>query len=189
MTTYKGYKSYVDNVLPELKSDLPRHLEGQSPKTLFITCSDSRIMPNQLTDTKHGELFVIRNAGNSIPASTDSTNIADGDAATLEYAVKALQVEEIVVCGHTNCGAMGALKSGVDDSLRFIKKYLGRFSELKLQAKDDWSTQNYIEENVRFQIQNIKSYDFVQEAIETQGLKILGWIYQLEDGEVSIISE
>jgi len=188
MTAYKGYKSYLEGVLPKIQSDLPKHVEGQSPKTLFITCSDSRIMPNQLTDTNHGELFVIRNAGNSIPAANDETNVADGDAATLEYAVKALQVEEIVVCGHTKCGAMGALQSGVDDSLKFIQKYLGRFSDLKLKAKDDWTTQSYIEENVRFQIENIKSYDFVQEAITAGKLEVHGWIYQLEDGEVQVIS-
>ena len=83
---------------------------------------------------------------------------------------------------------MGALQSGVDDSLKFIQKYLGRFSDLKLKAKEDWTTQSYIEENVRFQIENIKSYDFVQEAIAANKLKVHGWIYQLEDGEVEVIS-
>lgn len=188
MSAFDGYNKYRENVLPSIQDGLAGIEKGQSPKTLFITCSDSRIMPNQLTDTKHGELFVIRNAGNSIPAATDAANVADGDAATLEYAVKALQVEEIIVCGHTHCGAMGALQSGVDDSLKFIQKYLGRFSELKLKAKEEWSTQNYIDENVHYQIANIKSYDFVQEAIAAGKLKVSGWVYQLENGQVEVIA-
>lgn len=186
MSAWDGYKNYKDSVLPEVKNSLVGIEKGQSPKTLFITCSDSRIMPNQLTNTKHGELFVIRNAGNSIPSAAQAADAHDADAATLEYAVKALAVEEIIVCGHSHCGAMGALKSGVDDSLEFIQKYLGRFSELKLKSAD-WAVDQLIVENVKAQIENIKSYDFVAGAISDNKLKVSGWLYHLETGEVQTI--
>lgn len=188
MSAKQGYENYRKNTLPSIQEGLRGIEKGQSPKTLFITCSDSRIMPNQLTDTKHGELFVIRNAGNSIPSVDQAKNTQDADAATLEYAVKALAVEEIIVCGHTHCGAMGALEAGVDDSLPFIQKYLGRFDQLKLKAKEDWKTHDYIIENIKTQMGNINSYSFVQEAVSSGKLKVSGWLYQLENGEVEIIS-
>ena len=186
MSALNGYNNYKSKVLPEIKSKLDGIEKGQSPKTLFITCSDSRIMPNQMTDTVHGELFVIRNAGNSIPSASQAEAAQDADAATLEYAVKALAVEEIIVCGHSHCGAMGALKSGVDDSLKFIQKYLGRFDELKLKSAD-WSVDQLIVENIKAQIENIKSYDFVASAVADNKLRVSGWLYHLENGEAEII--
>ena len=84
-----------------------RLARGQNPETLFITCSDSRLDPNLITQTKPGDLFVIRNAGNLVPCHRSAPD--SGEAATIEYAVAALKIRDIVVCGHTGCGAMHAL--------------------------------------------------------------------------------
>ena len=183
MKAYEGYKSYESKVLPEISSGLESMAEGQSPATLFITCSDSRICPNQMTDTKQGELFVIRNAGNTIPHFNRSEGNAD--AATLEYAIKALKVSEIVVCGHTHCGAVNALIGGVDSKeLPVIAGYLKELNNLReLSLSKKLSVEETIQENVKAQITNIKSYDFVQSAIE-EGLSIEGWIYDIASGTV-----
>lgn len=187
MRAYKGYEKYKNERLSLLKPELEGIENGQSPKTLFITCSDSRICPNELTSTKQGELFVIRNAGNTIPPFEKSQGNAD--AATLEYAVKALGVEEIVVCGHSHCGAIGALMAGVDSKqLGVIATYLNELNGLReLSLEKKMSGHETIKENVRFQIKNICSYDFVKNAIAAGKLKTYGWIYGLETGEVEVL--
>ena len=187
MYAYKGYESFKNNTLKNKTDELAKLKDGQSPNTLFITCSDSRICPNELTSTTQGELFVIRNAGNSIPHVNDSH--ANADAATLEYAVKVLGVKEIVVCGHTHCGAIGALMGGVDSNqLGLISSYLGKLDKLKeLSFSKKLSVEETIQENVRFQISNIESYDFVKNAIKDKGLKVYGWVYGIENGIVEQI--
>lgn len=187
MHALNGYKKYVENRLSSLKPELEGIQEGQSPKILFITCSDSRICPNELTNTKQGELFVIRNAGNTIPHFNQSSGNAD--AATLEYAVKALGVEEIVVCGHSHCGAIGALMSGVDaNQLGVIATYLSQLNDLReLSLEKKMTGAETIAENVRHQMKNIESYGFVKDAISAGKLNIYGWVYGLETGEVEVL--
>ncbi|MBD65541.1 MAG: carbonic anhydrase [Halobacteriovoraceae bacterium] len=188
MYAYKGYEKYKNEKLSDKASELAKLKDGQSPNTLFITCSDSRICPNEMTSTKEGELFVIRNAGNSIPHERSSQGNAD--AATLEYAVKVLGVKEIVVCGHSHCGAVNALLGGVDATeLPVIASYLQHLNELKsLSLEKKLSPAESINENVRFQIANIKSYDFVQKAVDN-GLKIYGWLYHIENGDVEVLED
>ena len=180
---YEKFKSTIDN---NKKEKLLKLKEGQAPTTLFITCSDSRICPNDLTQTDYGELFVIRNAGNTIPHEGRSQGNAD--AATLEYAVQVLKVEEIVVCGHSHCGAVGALLNGVDSSqLKYIAGYLKELEGLKkLSFEKKLSVEETIQENVKAQVENIKSYEFVQSALKS-GLKIHGWVYSLETGNVTVV--
>ncbi|MAZ47051.1 MAG: carbonic anhydrase [Halobacteriovoraceae bacterium] len=187
MYAYKGYEKYKKEKLATLKPKLAGIENGQSPKTLFITCSDSRICPNELTSSEQGELFVIRNAGNTIP-HFDKSN-GNADAATLEYAVKALGVEEIIVCGHTHCGAIGALMTGVDaNQLGTIASYLSELNELReLSLERKMTGIETIKENIKFQLENIHSYDFVQQAMSQGKLKTYGWIYGLETGEVELV--
>src|SRR5688572_20734265 len=87
--------------------------EGQFPEALFITCSDSRVIPALITGARPGEIFELRNAGNIVPPH-DEHGAASGEAATIEYALEVLGVQDVVVCGHSHCGAMGALKRGTD---------------------------------------------------------------------------
>lgn len=187
MSAADGYNLYIKDVLPNIKGSLIGIEKGQSPHTLFITCSDSRICPNELTSTKQGELFVIRNAGNSIPHSQEQ--VGASDVATLEYAVKVLKVKEIIVCGHSHCGAMGALMSGVDSSeLPKIHDYLARFESFKFEvAKETVSLEVVIRKNILKQLENIASHDFVKRAVDDGELKLSGWLYHLETGEVDFL--
>lgn len=187
MTAFNGYKKFNETRVPEMKEKLTALKDGQSPPTLFVTCSDSRICANDMTSTDYGELFVIRNAGNSIlPANEEN---GDADQATLEYAVKALGVEEIVICGHSHCGLVTAAVSGVDrNQLKYIDNYLGKFASLQETVKEKGlELVDAIHTNVRNQMRNVLSYDFVEEQVKAGKLKIHGWYYTLEDGSVEVV--
>lgn len=163
---------------------------GQKPLALFITCSDSRISPDMLTQTQPGELFIMRNAGNIVsPCSWDH---ASGEAATLEYAVKQLKVREVIICGHAKCGAVhGLLHLDTLDALPEVKRWL-QFSEPVLAAlKKDTAGMSpeevlaiAIERNVLQQLENVKSYPFVSEAVERGELRLHAWVYHFETGTV-----
>jgi carbonic anhydrase len=187
MYAINGYKKFRENKVPEIKDKLTKLKDGQSPKILFVTCSDSRIMANEMTQTDFGELFMIRNAGNSILPSNEHNG--DADQATLEYAVLALGVEEIIICGHSHCGLVTAATTGVDASqLKYIDNYLGKFKELKA-AVDEKGLEliEAIHLNVKNQMQNVLSYDFVREKVAAGSLAIHGWYYTLETGEVEVV--
>ena len=141
-----------------------------------------------MTSTDFGELFVVRNAGNSLPGSSEQNGNAD--KATLEYAVKALGIKEIIVCGHSHCGAIGALMQGVSaDSLPHVSSYLNRLEPVRKKALEkDLSIEQTIEENVHYQLENILSYDFVKEKIHAKELRVEGWVYEIESGNIKIIS-
>ena len=187
MTAMNGYKQFKKTTLPNIKNKLQSLKKGQSPKTFFITCSDSRVCPNTLTATDFGELFVLRNAGNHLPPPSNLRGSAD--KATLEYAVQALGVEEIVVCGHTKCGAVGAVMDGVDErQLPYLSDYLKQFATLRETAREkqlEWD--DLVEENVRMQLENILAYPFVEERVEMGKLKLYGWVYHIDSGEVEVV--
>lgn len=189
MKAYQGYQKFKASVLPNVSSKLEKLANGQSPHTLFITCSDSRICPNLMTQTEFGELFVVRNAGNTVASAR--VEQADADKATLEYAIKVLKVKEIVVCGHSKCGAIAALLDGVDpESLPNVHNYLQRLSDLKQQAHSQkMDVFDAVVENVKMQIKNLLSYDFIHDALEEKSLKIYGWCYHIESGEVEVVEE
>jgi carbonic anhydrase len=187
MYAINGYKKFKEEKVPQIKDKLSALEKGQSPKTLFVTCADSRICANEMTQTDFGELFVIRNAGNSILPSNETNG--DADQATLEYAVLALGVEEIVICGHSHCGLVTAALSGVDKSqLKYIDNYLGKFESLKSTVEEKGlSLVDAIHENVRNQMRNVLSYDFVKTKVASGELKIHGWFYTLETGDVEVV--
>ena len=106
MKAIERFEQYSKNRNQDQKDNYKSLDGGQSSKILFITCSDSRVMPNEMMGAKAGEVFVIRNAGNLIPGSSSGSS---AEALTLEYAVSVLGVEEIIVCGHAQCGAMGGI--------------------------------------------------------------------------------
>ncbi|WP_081980608.1 carbonic anhydrase [Neosynechococcus sphagnicola] len=184
--------------LREFKSNyFSTHLElfeqlsnGQRPRVLFITCSDSRINPNLLTQTEVGELFIIRNAGNIIPPF-GATN--SGEGATLEYAIHSLEIEQIVVCGHTHCGAMkGLLQLGkLQEEMPLMYDWLKYAEATRRLVKENYSNHTdrdlleiIVAENVLTQIENLKTYPVVHSRLYQGRLKIYGWIYHLETGEV-----
>ncbi|UFH59167.1 carbonic anhydrase [Sulfurovum mangrovi] len=166
--------------------------KGQHPKALFIGCADSRVVPNLITDTPPGDLFVIRNVGNFVaPYKPDEDY--HSTAAGIEYAVSALNVSEIIICGHTHCGAIASLYSDIEDK-PFIhtKKWLSLGHKAKTNAllalgKD--ATRSDLcrlseKLNVVFQIENLLTYPYVKEKVEAGELHIHGWLYDMERGTI-----
>lgn len=154
---------------------------GQSPDTLFITCSDSRIRPNHITGTTEGELFVIRNAGNALPRYGQKTDLAT--SATIEYAVLVLGIKQIVVCGHSHCGAIGARteQADVPASCTSIHEYLNTLPEFP--GKD---VEENIRINIRTQLNRLLTYPYVKEAYDKGEIKLIGWLYHFEDGHLDV---
>lgn len=166
---------------------------GQSPELLFITCSDSRIDPNMVTQAEPGDLFIIRNAGNIVPPHTKS---AGGNTASIEFAVAALGVEHIVVCGHTDCGAMkGALNPAALEGLPHVQEWLdhSRAAVEIVRARHGQATSEELshvtEENVLLQLQHLKTHPAVASRLGTGQIELHGWVYDIKHGTVNAYDE
>jgi len=164
--------------------------ERQAPETLFITCSDSRINPNLITQTLPGELFILRNAGNLIPPYEAHLG---GDAATIEFAVAALNVKDIIVCGHSGCGAMHALLHPERlEALPACAAWLRHAEKTKAIIEESYAhlTEEAprltatVEENVLVQLEHLRTHPAVSAAMEAGRLRLHGWVYKIETGEV-----
>ena len=167
-----------------------RLAEGQHPLALFITCSDSRVDPNLLTQTKPGELFILRTAGNIVPPYG---SVFGGEAATIEYAVAALKIKDIVICGHSHCGAMsGLLQPESLEKLPAVKSYLQHSESTRRIVEENYAHLTdpeqrltlTVEENVLVQLENLRTHPSVAAALGRGELKLHGWVYQFETGEV-----
>ena len=186
----------VDGVL-KFKADVfPDHADlfselssGQSPEVLMVTCADSRIDPAMITQSLPGDLFMCRNAGNIVPPYSSS---AEGNTASIEYAIAALGIQHIVVCGHTDCGAMkGALNP---DALTALPHVCGWLENSKA-AVDDAKAKHpdaddkellsaVIEQNVLLQLAHLKTHPYVAEALEAGKLQLHGWVYDIGSGAI-----
>lgn len=164
--------------------------KGQKPHTFYVGCSDSRVVPNLITKTIPGELFVVRNIANVIPPFDRNDSTYKCTASILEYAVKYLEVKNIVVCGHSNCGGLKALFYPEEKlkSLPIVNKWLDLIKDLKQKVKDiedaalrEWEIEQL---NVVRQLENLLSYDFVREKFEKGKINLYGWYYIIESGEV-----
>lgn len=162
--------------------------EHQSPRTLFISCSDSRLVPELVTQQEPGELFVIRNAGNIVPSYGPE---AGGETATVEYAVVALKVTDIVVCGHSNCGAMSAVANGtcmtnmpaVADWLRYADS-ARVVNEARPHDSAAAKIEAMVRENVIAQLANLQTHPSVRLALKEGRLALHGWYYDIESGVI-----
>lgn len=163
--------------------------KGQQPETLFITCSDSRIDPNMLTRSKPGDLFIIRNAGNIIPPHGAASG---GEAATVEFAVAALGVRDIIICGHSHCGAMkGLLEPDLVASLPAVASWLKHAETTNRIIRDNYADlpgdrllMATVEENVLVQLENLRTLPSVASRLVRGDLNLHGWVYKIETGEV-----
>ncbi|AUX46667.1 carbonic anhydrase [Sorangium cellulosum] len=170
--------------------DLFRNLaKGQRPEALFITCSDSRINPNLITQTEPGDIFIVRNVGNIVPPYGASNG---SESAAIEFAVSHLNVKNIIVCGHTLCGAMRGLLdlSGLDE-LPSVKSWL-QHAELTRRLVQE----NYphiegedrltitVEENVLAQIENLRTHPTVRARLARGELSLYAWVFKIETGQV-----
>lgn len=186
----EGLQHFMHTVY-EGERDLFAHLaEQQQPEVLFITCSDSRISPHLITQTKPGELFVIRNAGNIVPGY--HANIDSGEAATIEYAVAALGVKDVIVCGHSNCGAMkGLLNPEALASLPIVARWLNHADTTRRIVRESFAHLDgdalldaTIEVNVLAQVANLQTHPSVAARVAAGKLNIHAWVYDIPKGEV-----
>ena len=163
--------------------------KGQQPETLLITCSDSRIVPDLLTQTQPGELFVIRNAGNIVPPYGAANG---GEGATIEFAVSALNVRHIVIMGHSHCGAMkGLLKPEDLVSLPLVASWLKHAEATRRVVLDNYQDLEgedllnaTIKENVLMQLDNIRTYPAVAAGLAKGTLMLHAWVYHIESGQI-----
>jgi carbonic anhydrase len=185
----EGINRYRTTVVEPQREMFEGLAEGQRPEALFITCSDSRINPNLITQTNPGELFILRNAGNIIPPYGA---VYGGEAATLEFAVSVLNVRDIIVCGHTHCGAMDALADG--DKVRDMPAMHAWLKHA--EATRRIMRENYpamppdqfkviaAQENVLVQIENLQTHPAIAARLAAKKVNLHAWMYVLETGDV-----
>lgn len=192
-----GAATFEREVFPRQRGMFEALARGQAPSTLFITCADSRISPGMITQTGPGELFAMRNIGNIVPAYGE---MLGGVSAVIEYAVAALEVRHIIVCGHTDCGAMKALQdpdaSGIE-TMPTVKSWLHNATAARRVA-DALSAgmadpgdrmRVLIEQNVRLQLTHLRTHPSVAAALAQGRLELHGWVYGIAEGRISVIDE
>jgi len=185
-----GIHNFQKNIFSQDQKLFETLVEGQNPLALFITCSDSRIDPSKLTQTNPGELFIQRTAGNIIPPYGA---VQGGEAATIEYAVSGLKVKDIIVCGHSHCGAMsGLLHPESVSQMPAVSAYLQHAEATRRIVQENYEHLTEaakrltltVEENVLVQLENLRTHPSVAAAIGRGELKLHGWVYKFETGEV-----
>jgi carbonic anhydrase len=189
-----GVIRFQNDVFPGKKDLFEKLSEGQSPEALFITCSDARVETAMITQTDPGELFICRNAGNIVPPHTTYTG---GMTASIEFAVSALQVPHIVICGHSECGAMkGAMNPEELDSLPHVKEWLSYskaavdvVKEVAPDATAEEQMQKLLEQNVILQLQHLKTHPSVATRLAKGDLVLHGWVYDIKTGGVGAYDE
>jgi carbonic anhydrase len=160
--------------------------QGQHPKTLFIGCSDSRLVPYLLTGAGPGELFIVRNVGAFVPPY-DGSHGLHGTTAAIEFAVLSLQVERIVVCGHSHCGAIRAAYEGAPAEARNLQAWLKLAEEALLPVRPCAEALRRTEQRaVVLQLERLMAYPMVKRQVESGKLSLHGWHYVIEDGEIHV---
>jgi carbonic anhydrase len=161
---------------------------GQQPETLFITCSDSRVVPTLITNAAPGELFIVRNVGNVVP----TPDLPGGNAAAIQYAIEVLEVQNLIICGHTQCGALKAILD--PDSVAHLE-YVSRWVKSTIRVKrvieekyahlsGEQQLTAAVQENVLAQLENIREYPFIAKRLESGKLHMSGWVFDVGHGEV-----
>jgi carbonic anhydrase len=188
-----GHEKFKNRTFENFKQDfkvLAR--DGQKPKVLFIGCSDSRVSPDLIVDSHPGDMFVARNIGNFVPPYKQNDDF-HGTTAVIEYAIVVLKVADIIVCGHSHCGACEAL---FDDNIKSNKHLtnVSKWLELGYEAKqnamkicqNDKSKllQTTEKESVKLQLRNLLTYPMIQKLTTEKKLNIHGWYYDIQNGEI-----
>lgn len=185
-----GIHQFQQQIRLERPDLLKRMSRGQEPLALFITCSDSRIVPNQLTQTEPGELFILRTAGNIVPPYGA---VNGGEAATIEYAITALRVTDVIICGHSLCGAMAALNDPDQVCGMPAVQAILKHAEATRRIIDE----NYahltdpaarlmatVQENVLVQLENLRTHPSVAAAMARGALQLHAWVFKMQTAEV-----
>jgi carbonic anhydrase len=187
-----GVRRFRTEVFPHKRALFEQLAKGQSPTAVVISCADSRVDRQLITQSEPGELFWFRNAGNIVPPYGAVLGAA---SATIEYALEALEVPNIIVCGHSDCGAMkGLLKRDLADRMPTVASWL-RFADVPRQlvlhgkdarAVDAPSTLDaLVRENVLAQLTHLKTHPAVAVRLARGTVQLHGWVYDIERGDVS----
>jgi carbonic anhydrase len=183
-----GFLRFQQDVFPARKELFKTLATGQTPKALFISCSDSRMVPELVTQREPGDLFVIRNAGNIVPSFGPEPG---GVSATVEYAVAQLKVSDIVICGHSDCGAMKAVATcACLDHMPAVRNWLHHTDAARMinESREHPTEQDRIDgmvrENVIAQLNNIRTHPSVAVALAQGRLALHGWVYDIESGSI-----
>ncbi|WP_455242323.1 carbonic anhydrase [Petrachloros mirabilis] len=185
----KGFLKFRTEVFGKKKALFTRLSKTQAPRALFITCSDSRVDPTLLTQTDPGELFILRNAGNMVPPYG---HMQGGSTATIEYAMAVLKVPHIIVCGHTDCGVMKAVLHPEEVSdLPAVKEWVGQaetarrlMHEYYVDISGKESLIKTTQENVRVQLDHLKTHPSVMLQLRRGQVDLHGWVYSISTGDV-----
>lgn len=189
-----GIARFKKDVFPKQAKLFRELANSQAPEVLFITCSDSRIDPNLITQTEPGDLFICRNAGNIVPPHALHTG---GMTASIEYALGVLGVEHIVLCGHTDCGAMkGALNRDALTHLPHVCEWLSHSEAAVLTVHEKYGAlspeetlQKLIQENVLVQMANLRTHPYVAAYLAAGKIKLHGWVYDIASGSFVAYNE
>lgn len=187
----EGYRVYRETRWPELRA-LHRYLadRGQAPKTLVIACADSRVDPATIFNAGPGELFVVRNVANLAPPFEEAPGF-HGVSAAIEFAVKQLKVETVLVLGHAQCGGVAAaLAERPRDPHSFLDAWIGLLDKAKervIHDHHDDPCSALEHESIRVTLENLATFPFVREAIATRGLKLVGARYGVADGSLELL--
>ena len=186
-----GVIKFKDDFFKEHKQIFQNLSSSQNPHTLYIGCSDSRVVPDIIAQTMPGELFVVRNIANMVPPYNENSYSFRCTASIIEYAVEILEVENIVICGHSNCGGCKALYYSDEklNSLPNVKQWLKLGESIKKRVlgknlsieEREFQTEQL---NIVQQLENILTYPFVEERVDSGKIKLYGWYYVIETGDV-----
>jgi carbonic anhydrase len=190
----EGLQAFQGQVFARHQALFEKLFHNQEPKAAFITCSDSRVVPNLLLQAEPGELFVIRNAGNIVPAAGQG---GEGVVASIEYAVEALGVTDVILCGHTNCGAMkGILHPEKVASMPQVAEWVRHgeparqaVERLYPDAAEHELMERLVEQNVIQQVKNLLTHDFIRSRVHKGGFELYGWVYDILTGAIKGLDE
>ncbi len=185
-----GVEQFRRNVYPKNQRFFEQLAEKQQkPVALFITCADSRVNPNLITQTEPGDLFLIRNAGNIVPPYSA---VGGGEIATIEYSVEVLGIRNIIICGHSQCGAMKALLGGGSlEHLPAVRSWCNHAESTRriVERKYQGLSQNELavaasQENVLVQLNNLSTHPSVAARLASGELNVFGWYYDIGSGQI-----
>jgi carbonic anhydrase len=188
-----GVKKFQRDVFPQHRALFHELAGGQAPDVLVITCSDSRVDPNMLMQAKPGRIFELRNAGNIVPRFSSHVG---GVTATIEFAVVELKISNIIICGHSGCGAMtGLLSPGSIQNMPNVQKWLKNAEPIRealantgaLEGPDALS--KAIEANIIVQLDHLRTHPCVAQALAAGRLAVHGWVYDIATGNVETYDE
>jgi carbonic anhydrase len=190
----EGHRRFLTEAFPAWRNKFHLLADGQQPETLFITCADSRIVPDLILQTQPGDLFICRNAGNVIPRAGEP---AGGVSATIEYAVEVLRVRHLIVCGHSDCGVIRALMdpqaldglTSVRDWLHHVAPAWAYLDEVQRNAGELTRHTALAHANVLVQLDNLKTHLYIDRATGDGRLLLHGWYYDIMSGRIEQFDE